>query len=257
VFADDAQDEALLDVINKGYDLYSQVAINVHGLTEYSADKKAANFLKKHKPELRQQAKAFALGFRYNLQPYKLSQDLGISEAEATRLQKGYFKSYPRLKERMDEIIESAKKNGYVVSKAGRVRRLTNLVDRYKKYGEVLFNSLDLWKEYHERHNDYNRMKQIAKECRGAVNNSLNFPIQSFAASIVSRASIEIAKELKSRGLQSYICMSTHDELCLLSPDNEVAEASLILRDKMENTTKLSVPLEAEPIVGVRYGDVK
>lgn len=257
VFADDSQDTALMDVINKGYDLYSQVAINVHGLLEYSADKKAPNFLKNHKPELRQQAKAFALGFRYGLQPYKLSKDLNISEQEATRLQRGYFQSYPQLKQRMESIIKSAKQKGFVISKAGRVRRLTGLVENVNHYGDVLFDGLELWKEYNESPREYAKMKQIAKECRGAVNNSLNFPIQSYAASIVSRASIEIAKELKARGMESYICMSCHDELCLLSPDNEVQEASIILRDKMENTTKLSVPLEAEPIVGTRYGDVK
>jgi DNA polymerase I-like protein with 3'-5' exonuclease and polymerase domains len=257
VFADDAQDPALMDVILNGHDLYSQVAINVHGLNEFSADKKASNFLKKHKPELRQQAKAFALGFRYNLQPFKLSKDLDIPESEAKRLQREYFLSYPKLKSRMDEIISSAKKTGRVVSKAGRVRRLSGLVENIKAHGEDVLDSLELWKEYGHDPVRYSKMKQIGKECRGAINNSLNFPIQSFAASIVSRASIQIAKELIKRNLKSYICLSCHDEICILSPESEVVEVSVLMRDKMENTTKLSVPLEAEPIIGERYGAVK
>lgn len=257
VFADDSQDEALLDVIRNNFDLYSQVAINVFGESDYSADKKSPMFLKKHKPELRQQAKAFALGFRYNLQPYKLSKDLGISESQAERLQREYFKSYPRLRERMNEIVAEAKTNGKIKSKGGRVRNLPGLVENLEKYGEILFDGLELWKQYNDNVNQYAKMKEVAKNCRGAVNNSLNFPIQSFAASIVSRASIEISKEFKKRGMESYICLSVHDEICLLSPDSEVEEAAKIMQDKMENTTVLSVPLKAEPIIGTCYGEVK
>lgn len=257
VFADDSQDEALLNVIRNGLDLYSQVAINVYGQHEYSADKKSPMFLKKHKPELRQKAKSFALGFRYGLQPFKLSKDLNISESEASGVQRQYFNSFPRLKQRMDEIIQEAKTTGRITSKAGRVRRLPGLVDYVKKYGDILFDGLELWKEYNESVTRYAQMKEIARECRGAINNSLNFPIQSFAASIVSRASIEISKEFNKRNMQSYICLSVHDEICVLAPDSEVEAVSQIMRDKMENTTKLSVPLEAEPIVGTCYGEVK
>jgi DNA polymerase I-like protein with 3'-5' exonuclease and polymerase domains len=258
VFADDSQDESLLEIIRNNKDLYSQVAINVFPeAQEYTADTKHPLFLKKHKPELRQQAKAFALGFRYGLMPFKLSKDLDIPEAKATSIHRAYFESFPQLKERMNEIKESAIKNGFVRSKGGRIRNLPNLTEYVNTYGEVLFDSLELWKKYNESPKEYTKMKQIARECRGAINNSLNFPIQSFAASIVSKAAIAIAEELEAAKMESYICMSTHDELCLLSPDSEVERASEILQRNMENTTKLSVQLQAEPIVGTKYGEVK
>jgi DNA polymerase I-like protein with 3'-5' exonuclease and polymerase domains len=57
--------------------------------------------------------------------------------------------------------------------------------------------------------------------------------------------------------MQAYIALSLHDELCVHCPDSEVEEVKIIMRDKMENTTKLSVPLEAEPISGKVYGLVK
>jgi DNA polymerase I-like protein with 3'-5' exonuclease and polymerase domains len=57
--------------------------------------------------------------------------------------------------------------------------------------------------------------------------------------------------------MQAYIALSVHDELCIHCPDSEVTEVCKIMQDKMENTTKLSVPLQAEPIVGTRYGEVK
>jgi DNA polymerase I-like protein with 3'-5' exonuclease and polymerase domains len=257
VFADDAQDEALMNIIRQKTDFYSQMAILVYKMHEYSADKKADNFLKKHKPELRQKAKAFSLGIRYGLDAFKLHHDLSISMGEAESIVKAYFAALPQLAVRMKELKQQALTKGFVVSKAGRVRNFPGLVEKYKKYGDMLLDSLELWKEYNETPAQYTQMKKIAREVRGDINNAYNFPIQSFAASIVSRASIALAKHLELSGLSSYICMSTHDELCLRSPDAEVALVTEPMQRIMETTTLLSVPLEAEPIIGTRYGDVK
>lgn len=257
VFADDAQDEALLDIIRNDFDFYSQVAIQVNGLTEYSADKKAPNFLKDHRPELRQAAKAYSLGIRYGLRAYKLSKDLGISEQEAKQIVNNYFKSFPKLKTRMDELIASAKSNGWVRSKSGRIRHLPDLKKLNDQYGDVLYDGLELWKKYNEMPGTYESMKKKARVASNLVNNSLNYPIQSLAGSIVSQASIAIAREYKERGLQAYLCLNVHDELCTHCPDSEVEAVCEIMQRRMENTITLSVPLQAEPIVGTRYGDVK
>lgn len=257
VFADDAQDQALMNIIINKYDLYSQGAINVFNLPEYSADKKAPNFLKNARPELRQQAKAFMLGIRYGLGSYKLHKDLNISQMQAESIIRNYFTAYPKLKLRMDEIIKSAQENGYVKSAGGRIRHLPELKLLYTKYGDTIYDGLELWKKYNEQPATYAAVKADARLASSLRNNALNFPIQSFATTIVSRASIEIAKEMRCRGLKGYICMSTHDEINLRVPNSEIEEAAKILRDKMENTTKLSVPLEAEPIIGTKYGEVK
>lgn len=257
VFADDAQDEPLLDIIRNDYDLYSIVAIDANNLQGYSGDKKAANFLKTHRPELRQSAKEYALGARYGLKAYLLSKKLGCSEQDAQAILNRYFKAYPRLKVRMDELITSAKKNGFVKSKAGRIRHLGELKRLHNQYGEVLYDGLELWKKYHDDGPTYAKMKKLSRTAKNLVNNALNFPIQSMAASIVSRASIEIMREFKIRGMEAYIALSVHDELCIHCPDSETEDVAAIMQGKMENTTKLSVPLNAEPIVGTVYGEVK
>ncbi len=51
VFADDAGDQALLDIFIKNEDFYSKVAIMALGLKDVSADKKAKNFLKNINPK--------------------------------------------------------------------------------------------------------------------------------------------------------------------------------------------------------------
>lgn len=257
VFADDAADEPLLNIIRNKEDFYSRLAILGYGLHEYSADKSAPNFLKKHKPELRQAAKFFALGIRYGLGDYKLHKDLGISQEEAKRIVNAYFTSFPNLKKRMDELQNSAKQNGFVRSKAGRIRHLPEVPQIINKWGNCILNGLDLWKEWNDQPEQYAAAKRDARVLNNLLNNALNFPIQSFAASIVNKASIELAKKLKEDGVNAYIAANIHDEIVVISSEKDVDKTCAYMREYMENTTKLLVPLEAEPIAGDRYGEVK
>lgn len=257
VFADDAGDESLLNIIRNKEDFYSRVAIEVYGLTEFSSDKKAANFLKKHKPEVRQAAKAFALGIRYGLDSFKLHKDLNINQHEAEGIVRSYFRQFPALERRMGELRKSAIEHGHVKTRLGRIRRLPEIPKIIAKWGDSVLDSLELWKEYHEDGAQYALARKDARMVRSLLNNALNYPIQGYAASIVSQASIQLAKAYKRQGLQAYICMSTHDELATLCPDHEVSIVKQLKQSIMENTTKLSVPLTAEPIVGTRYSEVK
>lgn len=257
VFADDAGDEALLEIIRNDLDFYSMIAIKTWNLTEYSADKAAPNFLKKHRPELRQAAKAFALGIRYGLGSYKLSKDLNIPQEEAEKIVKGYLTSFPQLAQRMEQLTTQAKVQGFVKSKAGRVLHVGELQKLIAEHGEVLFNGLELWKKFNNSPSYYSYMKLCARKASNMVNSSLNHPIQSMAASIVSRASIALSRAFKAEGMQAYIALSIHDELVVRAPDKEVERAAYLLQHHMENTTKLSVPLQAEPQIGTVYGEIK
>jgi len=257
VFADDAADEALLDIIRKDLDFYSQVAIEVYGLEGYSADKNAPNFLKKLKSDLRQLAKAFALGIRYGMTAFKLSKELGITQEQAEIIIQRYLARFPKLAARMEQLKNDAITKGFVKTKSGRIRHLGQLKDLIAKYGPCLLNSLELWKQYGDSGSYYNYVKMQGRTARNLVNNALNFPIQGQAASIVSRASIALSKALKAENLEAYIALSVHDELCVLAPDEEVERVSALMQFHMENTTKLSVPLQAEPQIGTTYGAVK
>lgn len=258
VFADDAGDEKLLNIIRNREDFYSRVAIEVYGLTdEFSSDKGAPNFLKKHRPELRQQAKAFALGIRYGMGAFKLGKDLGISQQAAENIVNSYFHQFPALKIRMDELRNMAFEYGYVQSAGGRIRRLPEIPQLIEKWGDSILDSLELWKEYHDNGVTYMQAKADARILNNLLNNALNMPIQSYAATIVNAASIAMTKQFRMSGLSAYICLSIHDEICVRCPDDEVEAVSAIMRSTMENTTKLKVPLTAEPNVGTKYGEVK
>lgn len=257
IFADDAGDEPLLDVIRNDLDFYSQVAIDALGLTEYSADKNAPNFLKKHRPDLRQAAKVYGLGLRYGMESFKLSKTLGISDGEAKNIIHHYFSKYPKLKSRMDELKSSAKINGFVKSKAGRIRHLPQVQNLSRTWGNTFDNSLELWQKFNENPEKYKQMKFLSKRYWGDLRNALNYPIQSMAASIVNAASIAIAKEFSERNIDAKIIMNIHDEICCSCSEADAKTVSEIMQRNMEGTTKLSVPLRAVPQIGTRYSDVK
>jgi len=258
VFADDAGDEPLLNMIRNDEDFYSSTAISVYGLeSEYSANKKADNFLKKLKPELRQASKVYSLGLRYGMQSFKLSKTLNIKQKQAQDIINKYFESYPKLQARMQELISFAKQNGYVRSKAGRTRHLPLLKSLSSTYGDMLADGLKIWEKYNSNPTKYKQMKYLGTQYRQMINNCLNFPIQSMAASITNRACIAVNKEFKKQNIDAYICMQVHDEIVVNCSQNDTKKVAEIVENLMENTTKLSVPLTAKPEIGDKYGEIK
>ena len=71
------------------------------------------------------------------------------------------------------------------------------------------------------------------------------------AADILKKAMVEIYDEFNKRGLKSKMLIQVHDELVFNVLDDEFEEVSSIVKDIMENTIKLSVPLK----VDIEYGN--
>lgn len=256
VFADDAGDEALLDIIRNDKDFYSEVAIGVNNLQDkYSSDKNASNFLKIHEPELRQAAKAYALGIRYGEESFKLHHELKISQDEAEAIIQKYYAAYPKLKQKMDYYKDMVRTKGYVRSKAGRKRRSPKAIALHQKHGEELMDSLVMWKKYNKDVEKYADVKRERKEMKAMLNNALNFPIQSFAASIVSRAAIALADWLQANCPEARIIALVHDQIIVHCPDSKLDLVIPNMKRIMENTTQLSVPLIADPQVSTNLRD--
>jgi DNA polymerase I-like protein with 3'-5' exonuclease and polymerase domains len=255
VFADDAGDEALLEMIRNDYDFYSTVAIGAYNLNEFSADKKADNFLKKHKPEIRQATKAFALGFRYGEDPFKLHKETGWTKEECDRIHKAYFEAYPKLRKRMEDSANQMQTYGSIRSKFGRKRREPKAMWMRQKYGADLLDSLALWKKYHSEPVVYEKMKAERRVMKSILNNAYNFPIQSAAASIVSRAALALAHFLSKYVPKARIIALIHDQVVVHCPEEDLEFAKKNMKRIMENTTKLSVPLIADPAVASNLRD--
>ena len=80
---------------------------------------------------------------------------------------------------------------------------------------------------------------------------ALNTPIQGTAADILKKAMVEIYREFNKRKLKSKMLIQVHDELVFNVVLDELDEVSKLVRDIMENTFKLKVPLK----VDIEYGD--
>jgi DNA polymerase-1 len=258
VFSHVSNDKPLQDVFRNKVDFYSQVIIEMNGLHDkYSSDKAAPNYLGKLDKPLRNFAKTIALGFPYGYTPYKLHKELNISEAEAERHYNNYFKAFPNLAAWMVSTKESILKTETVKTQSGRVRRVPGLKATVAEYGTELFHGLELWKKYHECGPVYTRAKEAAKWVKNSINSSYNFQIQGLAASIVNRSAIAIAREFKARGMEAYICLQVHDELCVLCNESDKLVVGEIMQRLMEGTYTLSVPLVAEPSCGYTYAESK
>ena len=175
----------------------------------------------------RRQAKAVNFGILYGISSFGLSEYLNIDVYKAKDFIDNYLKTYPRISEYMKETIENAHKNGYVKTLMNRKRIIEEL-------------------------NNKNYMIRQSGERM-----ALNTPIQGTSADILKKAMVEIYREFEKRNLKSKMLIQVHDELVfnvLKSEENEVEE---IVRDIMENTYKLSVPLVVDINKGIDWYDAK
>jgi len=210
VLAHISGDRNLIDAYKMDQDIHKITAANVFNTP-----------LDKVTNAQRSNAKAVNFGIVYGISSFGLSQDLSISRKEAAGYIEQYFKTYPRIKEFLDETVEFAKENGFVTTMFQRKRPIPELKSSnfmQRSFGERI---------------------------------AMNSPIQGTAADIIKIAMIQINQEFKSRKLKSKIVLQVHDELLIEAYHDEVQEVKEILYDKMPKAADLSVPLE----IGLEMGN--
>lgn len=86
---------------------------------------------------------------------------------------------------------------------------------------------------------------------------ALNTPIQGSSADILKKAMIEIYQRLNEMHLKSKMLLQVHDELVFDVPKEEIETLSALVRDIMENTYRLSVPLKVDIEYGKNWFEAK
>ena len=86
---------------------------------------------------------------------------------------------------------------------------------------------------------------------------ALNAPIQGTAADILKKAMVEIYDEFNKRALKSKMLIQVHDELVFNVLKCELDEVSDIVKNIMENTFTLQVPLKVDIEVGNNWYEAK
>jgi DNA polymerase I-like protein with 3'-5' exonuclease and polymerase domains len=252
-FSHVSNDEGLMDIFRNGWDFYSTIAIKTEKLNQYSPDKKAPNYLRKLAPQLRNKAKSYSLGIPYGMGAYALGKNIGVKTKEAEKLVDGYLNGFPNLKKWMEESKEFAKTNGFIKTQVGRIRHLPKVKSLYEKYGDDLLDYN--FKRELERTHGTDEALNMVRDYKNGLNNSLNVQIQGLAASIVNRAAIAINREFKAKGIKGQVVAQIHDQLIMEVEEARSKEAADIVQDKMENTTKLKIPLVAIPSIAHNWRD--
>ena len=176
---------------------------------------------------MRRQAKAVNFGILYGISNFGLSEDIGISVKDAKEFMNRYLEVFPKIKEYQDKLVEGAYKNGYV----------TTLFNRKRKIEEL------------------NNTNYIIRSQGERI--ALNTPVQGTAADIIKIAMINIFEEFNKKNLKSKMILQIHDELIFNVYRDEEDVVKKIIKDKMENAYKLSVPLVVDIEEGNNWYDAK
>lgn len=245
IFSHVSGDDGLKDIFRKGHDFYSTICIKTEKLNNVSADKKADNYLGSVNKIARQKAKAYSLGVPYGMEEFALGRTLGINKKEAKVLINGYLNGFPQLKEWMDDTFNQVTQKGFVQSQAGRIRHFPKAPKIWYAHKAYILNSLKLWQKFNEHPKKYEQMKYLRKQMKNMLDNGKNFQIQSLGASIINRAAIAIARELRRKGINGYICANIHDQLIVRVPEKDGEKCRKMVQFLMENVYKISIPLKA------------
>lgn len=247
-FAHMSGDQKLRDVFINGLDLYSVVGIETFDLQGVSPDKKAPNYLKNIMPEMRQKAKEFVLMIPYGAEEGQISKKMNVTWQEATEIKDKYLNKFPGLQKYMNRCNYLAKTQGIAKTELGRIRHIKEARSIHTLFGDRVLNSK--WAKA-------NGHSLTRSKLRNLLNNAKNFPIQGLAAHIVNRAMISTAKAFKANGIDGYVALQVHDELTCIVAEHQADLAAKLLRDCMEKTTTISVPLSAEPLIADNWADAK
>lgn len=200
-----SNDEHMIEAFRSGADIHAATAAKIYGIPveEVTSD-------------MRRKAKTANFGIIYGISIFGLAERLNIPRSESKELIEGYFKSYPGIRDYMDESIRIAKEKGYVETIFKRKRYLPDI-------------------------NSHNAI------VRGyAERNAINAPIQGSAADIIKVAMVRIFKRFEAEGLKSKMILQVHDELNFNVCNDELEKVKQIVLEEMEGAIKLQVPLIAD-----------
>ena len=198
-------DPHMIEAFRSGADIHAATAAKIYGVPIEAVTS-----------DMRRKAKTANFGIIYGISVFGLAERLGISRSESKELIDGYFKTYPRIREYMDESIEVARKQGYV---------------------ETIFKRKRFLPDIHS-HNAV---------VRGyAERNAINAPIQGSAADVIKLAMVRIFQRFEDEGLRSKMILQVHDELNFNVYRNEAERVKQIVLEEMERVMPLQVPLIAD-----------
>jgi DNA polymerase-1 len=207
-------DEKMIQAFINDEDIHSRTASEVYGVP-----------LEDVTPDMRRMAKTANFAVIYGVTAYGLSMQSAMTVGESKQFIDTYFARYPGIKKYMEDIVESAGKDGYVTTLYGRRRYIPEINSRNRT------------------------VRQFAERT------AINTPIQGTAADMIKVAMIEIHRKIK--GMKSKMILQVHDELVFDVHKDELDEMKEIVKSVMESSVKLDVPIKADMGIGDNWLETK
>jgi len=176
--------------------------------------------------QMRRMAKVINFGIIYGMSSYGLARNLGIGREEAEKYINNYFYKYQGVKKYLEREKEEARKKGYVLTLLNRRRYLEGINSKDKNI-----------REFNER---------IA----------INAPIQGSAADLIKLAMIKINESFKRERFASRLLLQIHDELIFEIYRPELEKTKDIIKDIMEHSLKLSIPIKVNLKTGSNWAEL-
>lgn len=198
-------DENMAEAFRLGHDIHAATAAKIYkeDIADVTRDQ-------------RTKAKRANFGIIYGITVFGLAERLDISRAEAAQLIDGYFTSFPKVAQYMEQSKETARAKGYAETFFHRRRYLPDI-------------------------NSHN-----ATVRNFAERNAINAPIQGSAADIIKIAMVRISRRFKAEGIKSKMILQVHDELNFSVIPEEKEKVQRIVLEEMQNAYPLNVPLVAD-----------
>lgn len=194
--------------------------INSEDIHSFTASKIFNKDIKDVTKEERSRAKAVNFGIIYGISSFGLANDLGINVNDAKDFIDRYMEKFDGIKDYMKKEVDDAKEKGYV----------TTIMNRKRYIDEIKAS---------------NYMIRMQGERM-----ALNTPIQGSGSDILKKAMIDIDSEFKEKNIKSKMLLQIHDELIFEVKEEEIEIVKEIVKEKMENAFKLSVPLVVDINMG-------
>ena len=218
VLAHYSEDDRLIASFMNNEDIHKKTASLIFGCPEGLVTE-----------DMRRMAKTVNFGIVYGMSYFGLSKELGIKRREAKEFIEKYFKTYPKVKEYMKNIVDFAQRKGYVLTLLNR-RRFIPEINSSSKYR----------REFAER-------------------TAINTPIQGTAADIIKLAMIKIDRFLSENNLKARMILQVHDEIIIEAPEEEIDAHDIRegIKGIMEGVISLKVPLIVNTGIGRNWREAK
>ncbi len=210
-----SKDQELIDMFNRGADIHLMTAAEVYGRAPEDVTQ-----------QMRSASKAINFGILYGMSPHGLSVATGMSREQAVSFINKYKGLRKQLFQYMDDLLERAKKQGYVEDLFGRRRPMPDI------------------------HSSNFAVRSAAE--RAAV----NMPIQGTEADLMKLAMIKCEDYLATQHNDCRMLLQIHDSILVECPTPVAEQVAKDLQSIMQNVYELPIRLDVDVKIGDNWGQL-